>query len=74
MNKTRQQALEFLLKRLREPRAGCAEPFPGSTETQARGYEGISRIYIETWLAGPVELLLSDNNRDQKLALDMLRR
>lgn len=74
MNKTQREGFEMLLKRLKEPRAGCAAPFPGNEEKLPRDYEGISRIYITTWLQSPLELLLSDRIDDQRLGRDMLRR
>lgn len=72
MGKTERETIENLIKRLKEPRAGCATPFEGTkNEVLMPGYEGVSRIYIDTWLIGPLECLLSG---DTKLARSMSRK
>ena len=74
MNKTEIATIENIIKRLKEPRCGCAEPFPDEhkkREYQVPGYEGVSRSYLNAWIIHPLELLLSDNKHDKKLARDL---
>lgn len=76
LTKTERETIENIIKRLKKPRAGCADPFPDDSakaESQANGYEGVSRIYLDTWIIGPLELLLSDEPRNKTLARDMSR-
>lgn len=70
MTKTERAALENLVKRLKKPRAGCAQPYRIDDEALTGDYEAVSRIYIETWLVGPLECLLAG---EAKLARDMSR-
>lgn len=74
MNKTEMATIENVIRRLKEPRCGSAEPFPDEhkkREYQVPGYEGVSRIYLNTWIIPALELLLSDNKHDKELARDL---
>lgn len=76
MTKTEEQTIRNILARLRQERLGCAEPFSFGgkpDERQADGYEGVSRVYVNTSLIGPLELLLPEN-RDPKLAMEISRK
>lgn len=77
MTKTERETIENLIKSLKMPRAGCSEPFPdvsAKEEKQANGYEGVSRLYLDTWIIGPLELLLSDEPGSSETARRMSRR
>lgn len=68
MGKTEREALELLVKRLKKERLGCGAPRHGVTVPT--GYEPVLRLYVDTWLVGPLEALLEG---DAKLARSMLR-
>jgi len=78
VNKTETETIRNIIKRLREPRAGCStpEPFGKTPENMPHDYELVSRIYINTWLVGPLELLVEEGRTisDLILACDMSRR
>lgn len=68
MTKTEIAALQNLLDRLRSPRLGAAEGYcEGVDDSQ-------SRLYLQSWIIGPLELLLPGPDRNPDLARRMLRR
>lgn len=74
LTQTERGIITNIIARLKRERLGCAEPFPDATaakEQQAPGYEGVSRLYVNTWLIGPLELMLSDEPNDKRAALSM---
>lgn len=73
MNKTQRETIENIIKRLEKPRAGCADPFPGSVEQQAPGFEGVSRIYLDTWIIAPLKLALAEGADNNRLGRDLSR-
>lgn len=77
MTKTEIAAIENVIRRLKEPRCGGADPFPdhhAKLEYQVPGYEGVSRIYLNTWIIGALECLLPGEDHDPKLARDLSSR
>lgn len=75
MTKTGQDALRRLIKRLESPSLGGVyrhihEGIPKLPE----GLEPVSRVYVGTWLIGPLKLLLDGPDRDPALARTMLDR
>jgi hypothetical protein len=58
MTKKEIRTIQNVIKRLKADRLGAAE-----------GYNNdISRIYVDTWLIGPLECLLPGEGRDTDLA------
>lgn len=77
MTKKERQVITNIINRLKCERLGCAEPFPDASaaqEKQAHGYEGVSRLYVNTWLIGPLELMLSDKQDALDTAVSMSRK
>ena len=71
MTKDEEATICNLIARMKEPRIGCAEPFPSAKiagEKLAVGYEGVSRVYLETWIIPALELLLPGDGRNPALA------
>jgi len=66
MTKQEERTIRNIIARLKKERCGCASP-TFDDEKQANGYEGVARIYVDTWLIGPLECLLPEQ-RDPKLA------
>jgi hypothetical protein len=75
LTKDEEAAISNVIRRLKAPRCGCAEPFPvdgfPARECLAPGYEGVSRVYLETWVIPALELLLPGPGRDPALARDL---
>ena len=67
MTKTEIAALKALIARLESPRLGAA---PGVLEFD----EEEARLYLQTWIIGPLRKLLPGDGHDPKLALSMLRK
>lgn len=72
------ETIQNIINRLKMPRAGCATSITHSQvpgcETNVEGYESIARLYIETWLIGPLQCLLPGSGRDVELARSMSKR
>jgi hypothetical protein len=72
LTKAEETTIRNIIARLKEPRAGCAEPFPmagfPARECLASGYEGVSRVYLDVWVIGPLEMLLPGADHDPDLA------
>lgn len=64
MTKGEEETIRNIIARLKSPNAGCASDTPG---------ENVSRVYIDTWLIGPLECLLPET-RDVALAARMSRK
>lgn len=80
MNKRQRQTIEQVAARLKKPHAGAAprhlfrDDINKAIELlQANGYEVTSRIYLDTWVIPPLELMLSASALDQKTALSLSR-
>lgn len=81
MNQRQRQTIEQIAASLKEPHAGASVGGPlVSAEVnkaiellQSKGFEVTSRIYLNTWIISPLELLLSASANDQKLALSLSR-
>jgi hypothetical protein len=65
MTKGEERVIRDIVRRLREERLGSA---PGYVPELERG----ARLYVETWLVGPLECLLPES-RDVDLAVCMGR-
>lgn len=70
MTKDEEATIRNVIRRLKEPRCGCAEPFPmdgfPARECLAPGYEGVSRVYLDSWIIPALELLLPGPERNPR--------
>jgi hypothetical protein len=73
MTKGEIETIRNIVARLKEPRCGSGAPWPGETEHQARGYEGVSRVYLDSWIIPALAHLLPED-RDVELAERLSRR
>lgn len=79
MTKGELETIRNIVARLKEANIGCARDQndnctdTGSNTGKIHGRVSASRIYIDTWLIGPLELLLPEG-RDVDLAVSMSRR
>ena len=77
MTKDEEATIRNLIARMKEPRMGCAEPFPSAQaagEKLAEDYEGVSRIYLESWIIPALEFLLPGEKRNPALARKLSER
>lgn len=77
MTKTEIAALEALLTRLKAPNCGCSHGFTSEElirQVNEIGIEAVGRIYLDTWIIPAIERLLPGDQRDPKLAYELLRR
>ncbi|ATI15695.1 hypothetical protein [Bordetella phage vB_BbrM_PHB04] len=81
MNQRQRHTIEQIAARLKKPHAGASVGGPLDSEEvnkaiellQSKGFEVTSRLYLNTWVIPPLDLMLSDAAHDQKLALDLSR-
>lgn len=67
MTKAEIETIQNIIYRLKQPRCGA------SVGTMEFDYEK-AKLYVNTWLAGPLELLLPGEGRDPNLAARMSRK
>jgi hypothetical protein len=70
LTKTETATIENVIARLKKPNCGCSNG-PGTREVvfdaNVMGIEAVSRLYLDTWIIGALELLVAEK-RDPKLA------
>lgn len=78
MNKTEQEIIKNIIKRLQEPNCGASvrPSLIVAVMNASRGeeIEIITRLYIDTWLIAPLQTMLPGEGRSLQLGLSLSRR
>lgn len=76
MTKGEIETLQNIIARLKQPNCGCSGAFDSDREIVAansKGLEAPSRLYLDTWIIGALELLLPGKSRNVDLAVRLSR-